>query len=105
MPENPEAAQCIGDPCVYEGPVQVTPCKNPFHNAAAKNLDRAQVMINKLEIKIEKILQKVKIFENFECIEAGCFNEGMSGVVYKRIHTMRCPRGIAETLKVIINER
>ena len=88
--------------CQYDGPVQVLTCG--AHNVAAKNVDRAQVMINKLEIKIEKARQKLKHLESLECIEAGCFNQGMSGMVYKRIHTFRCPRGIAAQLLEILNE-
>jgi hypothetical protein len=36
--------------CEYDGPVQVLTCGS--HNAAAKNVDRAQVMINERDMEI-----------------------------------------------------
>ena len=37
--------------CRYDGPLQIVSCAD--HNAAAKNLNRAQVMITRLELKLE----------------------------------------------------
>ena len=37
--------------CRYKGPIQIVSCAE--HNAAAKNLNRAQAMITKLELKLE----------------------------------------------------
>jgi hypothetical protein len=39
--------------CRYEGPVQTVSCAK--HNAPAKNLNKAQAVITKLELRIEKI--------------------------------------------------
>jgi hypothetical protein len=44
--------------CVYDGPVQAVSCGQ--HNAAAKNLDRAQVMLTKKEIEIHHLTEALK---------------------------------------------
>lgn len=44
--------------CVYDGPVQVVTCGK--HNVAAKNLDRAQVMLTQKEIEIHHLREALK---------------------------------------------
>lgn len=88
--------------CQYDGPVQVLCCG--AHNVAAKNVDRAQVMINKLEIKIEKARQKLDMIGTFPCNDEGCYNTGLGVNDVKRIHTLRCPRGVAVQLRQILDE-
>lgn len=44
--------------CVYDGPVQAVSCGR--HNAAAKNLDRAQVMLTQKEIEIHHLQEALK---------------------------------------------
>lgn len=52
--------------CRYKGPIQIVSCAE--HNVAAKNLNKAQAMIAKLELRIEKIKQAWKAcrFGTFE---------------------------------------
>lgn len=56
--------------CRYDGPIQIVSCAE--HNAAEKNLNRAQVMITRLEIKLEKIRQAWRDCKYF----VGSFNDG-----------------------------
>lgn len=43
--------------CKYEGPLQVVSCC--AHNVAAKNLDRAQVMLIESEMEVAKLRREV----------------------------------------------
>lgn len=48
--------------CVFEGPIQVIVCRDPEHNVAAKNANRAQVIIAKTElsnVRLTAALQKM----------------------------------------------
>lgn len=47
--------------CTYDGPVQVLTCGE--HNVAAKNLDRAQVLIVEAGIERENLLKKIMVLE------------------------------------------
>ena len=51
---------CEGLPCGcrYDGPVQVLSCGE--HNAAAKNLNRAQAMLSKLELERDHLKQALE---------------------------------------------
>ena len=47
--------------CAYDGPVQVLTCGS--HNVAAKNLDRAQVLLNQAEIRAHHLEAALKLAE------------------------------------------
>ena len=47
--------------CAYDGPVQVLTCAR--HNVAAKNLDRAQVLLNQAEIRVHHLEAALKLAE------------------------------------------
>lgn len=57
--EQEEKAEVCG--CKYKGPIQIVSCGE--HNAAAKNLDRAQAMITRLEMSVEELKNNVEHLE------------------------------------------